>query len=160
MITDTDLIEELDENIFQNKHKGHSLEGIIMIALGEKVEGLGILEAYNKDNHQLVELQNPSENLRRRRAREHARDIYNEVSLHRDEYFQNVFEIESEHACKIEHIQVAQCGSRFVTTCRQQVKIWQLKPEIKLLVSIDLEVGDEADYDEEDEVIPKAERQI
>lgn len=119
MITDTDLIEELDENIFQNKHKGHSLEGIIMIALGEKVEGLGILEAYNKDNHQLVELQNPSENLRRRRAREHARDIYNEVSLHRDEYFQNVFEIESEHACKIEHIQVAQCGSRFVTTCRQ-----------------------------------------
>jgi hypothetical protein len=46
------------------------LEGIINIALGEKFKGLAILEQYNKENQSLVELKNPSENLRRRRARE------------------------------------------------------------------------------------------
>lgn len=161
LITDTDLLDELEDNIFSNKHKGHSLEGIIKIATGDKVEGLAILEAYNKDNHQLVELQNPSENLRRRRAREHARDIYNEVSLHRDDYFQSQFDIDSEHRGKIEHIQVDQSGSRFVTTCREQVKIWQLKPEIELLVSIDLELeDDDFDDDDEEEHVPKAQKQI
>jgi len=46
LITDDELKEKL-ETVFTNKYKGHSLEGIISIAIGEKEEGLKILEAYN-----------------------------------------------------------------------------------------------------------------
>jgi serine/threonine protein kinase len=46
-IDDDRLKEELATHVFTNKHKGHSLEGIIKIALGDKREGLKILEAYN-----------------------------------------------------------------------------------------------------------------
>ena len=43
-IDDEELKALLEEKVFTNKHKGHSLEGIIKIALGEKEEGLKILE--------------------------------------------------------------------------------------------------------------------
>lgn len=47
LITDEELKLDLKDLVFTNKHKGHSLEGIINIALGEKEEGLKILETYN-----------------------------------------------------------------------------------------------------------------
>ena len=59
--------------------------------------------------------------------------------MHRDQYFENVMNVPSEHDEAIEHIQVAPCGTRFTTTSRHEVKIWSLKPEIKCLVSIPLE---------------------
>lgn len=46
-ITDDELKEELEEHVFTNKHKGHSLFGIINIAIGEKTQGLAILNDYN-----------------------------------------------------------------------------------------------------------------
>jgi len=46
-ITDDELLDELSEQVFNNKHKGHSLEGIIKIALGEKEDGLKVLEKFN-----------------------------------------------------------------------------------------------------------------
>ena len=76
LITDTQLLEELEENVFPNKHKGRSLEGIINIAIGNKKAGLEMLEKYNKKNAHLLEIVNPSENLRRRKARESAKDMY------------------------------------------------------------------------------------
>jgi hypothetical protein len=33
--------------VFKNKYKGQTLEGIINIAIGQKAEGLKILEAFN-----------------------------------------------------------------------------------------------------------------
>jgi len=39
-ITDNQLLVALEKNIFKNKYKGHSLEGIINIALGQKEKGL------------------------------------------------------------------------------------------------------------------------
>ena len=129
--------------MFGNKHKGCSLQGIISIALGEKDKGLAMLEQYNKENHTLVEMRSPSENLRRRHAREHARDIYNEVSLHREEYYQNVMGIDSDHTDKIEHVQVTTCGTRFTTASRREVKVWTLKPEIECLFTIELEEREE-----------------
>lgn len=84
--TDDELLAEL-EDVFKNKHKGHSLQGIICVALGEKDKGLKLLDMFNRDNKEVAVMANASENLRRRRAREHAREIYHEVSLHRDDYF-------------------------------------------------------------------------
>jgi hypothetical protein len=63
------------------------MEGIINIALGEKEEGLRILEKYNDDQKQSTLVNDPSENLRRRRAREYAKEIYHEVNLKRNDFF-------------------------------------------------------------------------
>ena len=43
------LKNDLRHKVFTNKFKGHSLEGIINIAIGEKEEGIKILEKYNDD---------------------------------------------------------------------------------------------------------------
>lgn len=103
LITDDELVTELKDQVFNNKHKGHSLEGIINIALGEKEEGLKILESYNNTQKQYVIINDPSENIRRRRAREHAKEIYQEVNLQRAEFFQNNTQV-SGHAQTIESI--------------------------------------------------------
>lgn len=70
---------------FANKFKGRSLEGIIQIALGEKEKGLEILKKFNELTKYLTS--NDSENLRRRRAREHAREVYQEADLLKHEFF-------------------------------------------------------------------------
>ena len=87
-IDDQELLTSL-KSVFLNKHKGRSLEGIIKIALGEKEEGLQILEQFNDEQKQNVVAFDPSENLRRKNARKNARDIFNEVNLHKDIFFQN-----------------------------------------------------------------------
>lgn len=47
MITDQVLLQNLKPNVFLNKQKGGSIEGIINIAIGEKEKGLQILEQFN-----------------------------------------------------------------------------------------------------------------
>jgi hypothetical protein len=64
---------------------------------------LKILEAYNHRQSQVTSFNDPSENIRRRKAREHAKEIYQEVNTRRDDFFQNT-DIKSGHASKIEHI--------------------------------------------------------
>ena len=91
-VSDEELLSTLEESVFKNKHKGHSLQGIISIALGDKKKGIQILEAFNnkKVEASLVSYDDPSENLRRKRAREHAQEVYQEVSLKQDDFFQNM----------------------------------------------------------------------
>lgn len=76
IITDEELLDRLDKEVFKNKHRGPSLEGIIRIAVGEKKKGLQILEKFNEQQNLKFNINDPSENLRRRRAREHAKEIY------------------------------------------------------------------------------------
>jgi len=86
LISDDQLVDELEEIVFKNQHKGHSLHGIISIALGNKEMGLRILEQFNQqDESRLVE--DPSENLRRKKARELAKDIYREAIQKKDDFF-------------------------------------------------------------------------
>jgi hypothetical protein len=81
-ISDDELMNTLEESVFKNKHKGHSLQGIISIALGDKKKGINMLEAFNnkKIEPSLVSYKDPSENLRRKRAREYALEVYQEVN--------------------------------------------------------------------------------
>ena len=102
-ITDNQLKENLEEHVFNNKHKGHSLYGIINIAIGEKAEGLSILSEYNHQQKASTITNDPSENIRRRKAREYAKEVFEEVNVHRNEYFQNV-SCESGHKSKIDSI--------------------------------------------------------
>lgn len=138
-------------NVFSNKHKGRSLEGIIKIAIGEKEEGLKILEEFNDLQSQNVIAIDPSENLRRKNARKYAKEIYNEVNLHKDLFFQNT-QVFSEHQFpydenlkdKVHFIQV--CGNNgnyLVTTSYTSVNIWEMKPELRLLKKIELEKDEE-----------------
>ena len=39
-ISDEELLSTLEESVFKNKYKGHSLQGIISIALGDKKKGI------------------------------------------------------------------------------------------------------------------------
>lgn len=66
----------LDVKVFQNKNKGLSLKGIIHIAIGEKKKGLLLLEQFNDKQKLIFNINDPSENIRRRRAREHAKEIF------------------------------------------------------------------------------------
>lgn len=124
--------------MFTNKQKGHSLEGIIKIALGDKGEGLEVLQAYNQEQRQNIVAVDPSENLRRKNARRLAKEIYEEVSLQKDLFFQNQ-EIAGGHGDNIDFVQVTGRGDRFLTTSRRLVKIWQLRPEIKHLKTLELQ---------------------
>mmetsp|Transcript_20791 Transcript_20791/g.32052 ORF Transcript_20791/g.32052 Transcript_20791/m.32052 type:complete len:130 (+) Transcript_20791:1240-1629(+) len=103
--------------------------------------GLFVLEQFNKQGESRI-VEDPSENLRRKKAREHARDIYREVSLNKDDFFLNV-DKETEHMYKIDHIQVTKNGKYFTTTSKDAVIIWQLTPEIKLLKRLDLKSKDD-----------------
>ena len=116
--------------------------------MGEKEQGLDILQKFNELTKYYTS--NDSENLRRRRAREHARDVYQEANLRRHEFFQNCA-IASEHEHKIDQIQISKNGKYFTTTSRSCVKFWQLEPEIKLLKTLELE--DEEDAVEEKRVL-------
>lgn len=135
LITDDELKLELQDQVFTNKHKGHSLLGIINIALGEKEEGLRILETYNDQQRVSQIVNDPSENIRRRKARENAKEIYQEVNLRRGEYTQNA-EVQTEHQDTIHHIQVTPNGTYMTTASPDQVVVWQLWPEIKALTSV------------------------
>ena len=84
LTTDEELLNELEVQ-FGNKFKGRPLEGIVLIALGEKEKGLEILKKFNELTKYYTS--NDSENLRRRRAREHAREVYHEANLLRHEVF-------------------------------------------------------------------------
>ena len=74
-------------DVFKNQHRGVALEGIIRVAIGEKKKGLQILEKFNQQQNLKFNINDPSENLRRRRAREHAKEITQDLDTHRDEYF-------------------------------------------------------------------------
>lgn len=84
LTSDEELLNELEVQ-FSNKFKGRPLEGIVLIALGEKEKGLDILKKFNELTKYYTS--NDSENLRRRRAREHAREVYHEANLLRHEFF-------------------------------------------------------------------------
>ena len=89
-------------------------------------------------------MQDPSENLRRRRAREHSKEIYQEVNLKRNDFFQN-FQQDSGHPETICHIQVSNNGKYFTTCSESMVRVWKLIPEVKLLQSINIPQNDDAD---------------
>ena len=55
------------------------------MALGNKEKGLEVLQKFNEDTKFYIP--NDSENLRRRRAREHAKEVYHEANLRRDDFF-------------------------------------------------------------------------
>jgi len=69
-ITDDQLKDQLSNGVFDHLHKGNSLKGIIEIAIGEKASGIEILQEYNKQKEQQTLMNDPSENIRRRKARE------------------------------------------------------------------------------------------
>lgn len=50
IITDQELLKYLKKDVFANKNKGGSIEGIVKIAIGEKEKGLKVLESFNSDN--------------------------------------------------------------------------------------------------------------
>ena len=77
-------------------------------------------------------MNDPSENIRRRKARDQAREIYEEVNIKRQDFFQNQAHF-SEHTEKICQIQFNPNGKYFVTTSRTEIKIWGVYPEIELL---------------------------
>lgn len=70
IISDDELVDYLKESVFKNQDKGPSLHGIICIALGEKEDGMQILEKYNAKEQEKLMYNDPSENLRRKRARD------------------------------------------------------------------------------------------
>lgn len=67
------------------------------IALGEKGMGLEILNQYLNKQKKLSIQNDPSENVRRRRARDQAKEVVEEVNNRKNEYFQNVTDFYSEH---------------------------------------------------------------
>jgi hypothetical protein len=134
LIDDAELKQVLEEDVFTNKHKGHSLEGIIKIALGDTKDGLQILADYTSEQKRLANGANdPSENLRRKRARKHAEEIAGEVALNKKDYFQNL-DVPTAHEERIDHIQFTASGRHFTTASEDRVVVWQLEPEIKLLL--------------------------
>jgi hypothetical protein len=79
IISDVQLLENLQEQVFKNKYKGQTLEGIINIAIGLKEQGLQILETFNNQKKEitLANYRDPSENLRRKKARTNGLEIFN-----------------------------------------------------------------------------------
>ena len=67
------------------------------IALGEKGMGLEILNQYLNKQKKLSIQNDPSENVRRRRARDQAKEVVEEVNNRKNDYFQNVSDFYSEH---------------------------------------------------------------
>ena len=90
--------------------------------------GLEILSQYLNKQKKLSIQNDPSENARRRRARDQAKEVVEEVNNRKNDYFQNVSDFYSEHLQKIDTIQVNPSGKYFVTTSLHEVKIWQLHP--------------------------------
>ena len=76
--SDEDLMSELKETAFRNKQKGEGLKGLVQIALGEKQQGIQTLESFinKKQDPCLATYTDPSENLRRKRAREIAQEVF------------------------------------------------------------------------------------
>jgi hypothetical protein len=83
----------------------------------------------------------PSENLRRRKAREHAKEIAQQVNQHKEEFFQNESR-KTDHVNKITHIQMTRNGRFFTTASRDCVTVWQMTPTICKIDSIGLRLSE------------------
>lgn len=129
-------------------HKGESLEGTIRIALGEKEVGLKILERCKHKTSSKVS--DPSDNLRRTRAKQHAKELYSDVNLNKSTFFQNK-EFRTDHSERITHIQVNKNGKYFITSSPDKVQIWQLK-DLKSILTIPLEIDDGVDPEQQNVV--------
>lgn len=79
------------------------MEGIVRIALGNRQEGLEILDTFIKHTEETIITPDPAENLRRRHARYNAEELKKDIDLHPENYFQNR-QLESKHQFKITHI--------------------------------------------------------
>jgi hypothetical protein len=128
------------------------LEGIINIAIGNKEQGLKILEAFNnqKKEHTLDYYRDPSENMRRTKARINGLEIFKEVNNNKDNFFEN-HTVKTEHKNKISHINVTANGRYMTTACIEEVIIWQMEPEIEMVMKIDITKDVQPEYDDEAE---------
>lgn len=61
-----------------------------------------------------------------------------EVNNKLDDFFQNKT-IESGHTEKIDNIQITQNGQYLVSTSKELVKVWQIHPEMKCLLEVNVD---------------------
>ena len=107
--------------------------------MGEKNEGIQILK-----KHLLEENKGMSEGLGfssigspRIEERKDLRDLFQEIQLHKDNYFQNV-SAESNHDSKVDYIQVNPSWKYFASSSKDCVNIWSLTP-LKHILKINME---------------------
>ena len=81
-ISDDEMLLELKQEIFQNKYKGPGLQGVIILAMGEKEEGLKILKEYLKENEQDEELSN----MKLERFKDEIRELFEQIEEDKESF--------------------------------------------------------------------------
>ena len=61
------------------------MRGIVEIAIGNRNDGLPILESYLREC-KANQVNDPSENMRRKNARKQAQEIYEDITMAKNEY--------------------------------------------------------------------------
>ena len=110
------------------------------------------METFNNQKKELTlaNYRDPSENLRRKKARTNGLEIFREVNNKKEDFFENQT-IQTEHQSKITHISITKNGLYMTSASAESVMIWQLEPEIKFLLKVDITQDVITDYDEEAE---------
>ena len=80
-ISDAQLITEMDEFVFSVPGKGETLNAYLLIAMGERDEGMAILKQYISTTEAELKTNARMQNLKVRKQLKQAQEVFNVVQL-------------------------------------------------------------------------------
>lgn len=124
-IGDSKLMSEMEEFVFLNQHKGLTLKAYLMIAQGEKEQGLSILKDYVEATRSALKKERIP-NLKAQRSLKQADEVLNTVVLDKKTFPQNT-RAKHMHTSRIEHLAFSPSSKSIVTTAHNEVKVWKIQ---------------------------------